>query len=44
MMRKCIGVVILDDLQAETDESFQVSIEELGITTDVIIMNVDIGK
>ena len=40
MMRKCIGVVILDDMQTETVENFQVFIEESGgISTNVTIID-----
>lgn len=42
--RMCIGIVILDDLIFEGNESFQLIIEELGISTDIIILEDDNGS
>ena len=40
--RNCVGLSITGDREAEEDESFQVLIEELGVSTTVTIM--DDGK
>jgi len=41
--RRCIGLIILDDLQTEMNETFQVFIEEFGTFTTVTIIDDD-GK
>ena len=40
--RKCVGISILEDSKVEENEMFQVVIEELGISTQVAIL--DDGK
>ena len=37
--RRCVGIVILADSMAEEDETFDVVIEELGISTTVTILD-----
>lgn len=39
--RKCLGIVILDDIQPEPNESFQVVVEEFEISTTVTIIDDD---
>ena len=43
MQRKCIGVVILDDSESDVGETFEVSIEKLGISTTVTIVDDESG-
>ena len=37
--RRCVGIIILADSMAEEDETFDVIIEELGISTTVTILD-----
>ena len=41
---RCVGIVILEDTQQEDDESFEVVIEGLGVSTVVTILDDDDGK
>lgn len=41
--RECVAVIILEDQQLEASESFFIVVEELGVMTEVIILDDD-GK
>ena len=40
--RKCIGIIILDDSMVEVNETFEVVIEELGLSANVTIIDEDV--
>ena len=42
-MRRCVGIVVYDDLVLEADKTFQVIIEGMGVSTEVTILDDD-GK
>lgn len=42
-MRRCVGIVIFDDLMFEPDESFGLTVEGFGAFTNITILDDD-GK
>lgn len=40
-MRQCLGIVIIDDSQFERNETFELLVDEFGISTNATILNDD---
>ena len=37
--RRCVAITILEDSRIENDESFELAVEELGVSTNITILD-----